>query len=164
MWLGFCLRHAPSGDCFFFLKMSNVRRPVPCGVHFLVWKLQRQRSWPSRGPHQPCRGRVWAVQQQQSCLTWLKICGVGNGKEKTVFHWGKSKAFGSITDLTQILLSLTSCALEYMPSWASVSPSLKWSLFRVTHSCWKQGSIDARIPQGLLLMCFASRSSGQSEA
>lgn len=38
---------------------------------------------PSKGPCQQQSGRVWAVRQLQSCLMWLKICGVGNEKEKT---------------------------------------------------------------------------------
>ena len=86
---------------FFFFKVSNVRKQVPCGVHFLVGRLQEFLF--SGAPHQLWRGRVRVVLQQQSCLMWLETCTVENEKEKTVFHWGKSKAFLSITDLIQIL-------------------------------------------------------------
>ena len=101
------------------------------------------------------RGRVRVVLQQQSCLMWLKTCTVENEKEKTVFHWGKSKAALSITDLIQILF----CHLLAVPLnklYSHLSPSLIiLKMIIVLNSLTaSKNSLLLRFPLGLQLECL----------
>lgn len=63
-------------------KMSNVRRQVPCGVHFLVWnqELCLPRIHINRAVEEP--GRTAATK----LFNVANVCGTGDEKDKTVFH------------------------------------------------------------------------------
>lgn len=137
---------------FFVFKVSNVRKQVPCGAHFLVGRLQE--SLLSGALHQLWRGRVRVVLQQQSCLMWLKTCTAGNEKEKTV-SLRKSKAFLSITDLLQILFChLLAVPLNKLYCLFSSSLIILKMIIVLNSLTASENSLLLQFPLGLLLACL----------
>ena len=117
-------------------------------------------------------GATSTVQKSPGCAAAAKLCNTA--KDSWSQTW-KGENSVSLRKKQGILkyhrLGQNPAATYQLCPWmnynslcTSVSPSSERSLSGVTHGLWKQHSLNVRIPQGLLLVCFASRSPGQSEA